>query len=596
MKNFGILRKFIYALAVFFLLIGMLPMAGVGEVFADDGATPAAGDEGVASPSGDSPVDADVEESVPAEALQDEALMEEPASEVEVQEAAVVEENAAAQESSVVAEPQIDELVELLSEEGIELADENGEPLPMGSQQAEEILLGKDPFFWNGSQWVGYTLTGSGCPANVVCNQHDYPFQKAVDEAGSGNTIYVASGNYDEDVVINTVNLSFIGFQVITVPDAAAHSLSVDASGYAVVRSLTLNVGFGTTDGVYADEVIVNGPNGRLEDGLELVNVGGTVEADVVIKAGGGYYVVQDAHDPASTEFEFECGEPDVLIYQKGTSQNPNGEYRMIFMQPTHQDIINYYTLYSPDERSDIQGALDGTPLSAQERIEDLVIGVNVSQQAGWNHTDERLIYWNLLGNMGIDANNQSTALNSGQQTKANSITDGSNDNVDRLYGLWFLWPTIQDPNNKNGKGPLPVNAFATGNLQARQLTFVDYLEPAIYGCTDPDALNYNPRANRDNENCYYRVYGCTDPEALNYNARANTDDESCTYQGESTPPPDPLAVAGAGGPLGEQFLIPVTGIDLAGASAFNLWFLAAGALLMAVGVWLRFKEEKTKS
>lgn len=51
-----------------------------------------------------------------------------------------------------------------------------------------------------------------------------------------------------------------------------------------------------------------------------------------------------------------------------------------------------------------------------------------------------------------------------------------------------------------------------------------------LYGCTDPSAANYNPIANADDGSCYYYYYGCTDPNAVNYDPNANYDDGSCYY------------------------------------------------------------------
>tara|TARA_R100001594_G_scaffold89498_1_gene123919 strand:- start:914 stop:3112 length:2199 start_codon:yes stop_codon:yes gene_type:complete len=49
-----------------------------------------------------------------------------------------------------------------------------------------------------------------------------------------------------------------------------------------------------------------------------------------------------------------------------------------------------------------------------------------------------------------------------------------------------------------------------------------------ILGCTSPIAYNYNPAANTDDGSCIAVVYGCTDPTAFNYNSAANTNDGSC--------------------------------------------------------------------
>ncbi len=51
-----------------------------------------------------------------------------------------------------------------------------------------------------------------------------------------------------------------------------------------------------------------------------------------------------------------------------------------------------------------------------------------------------------------------------------------------------------------------------------------------IYGCTDETANNFNPEANSDDESCTYDVLGCTDSSALNFNPLSNINDGSCEY------------------------------------------------------------------
>lgn len=77
-------------------------------------------------------------------------------------------------------------------------------------------------------------------------------------------------------------------------------------------------------------------------------------------------------------------------------------------------------------------------------------------------------------------------------------------------------------------------------NWWNRLLKFFGWPTPeVIYGCTDPKALNYNPKATQADGSCQYapvKVYGCTDPMALNYNPLATDNDGTCQY-----PPPPPV-------------------------------------------------------
>ena len=54
-----------------------------------------------------------------------------------------------------------------------------------------------------------------------------------------------------------------------------------------------------------------------------------------------------------------------------------------------------------------------------------------------------------------------------------------------------------------------------------------------VYGCTDPEAENYDEEADTEDGSCEYEdevVKGCTDPEAENYDEEAEADDGSCEY------------------------------------------------------------------
>lgn len=76
-------------------------------------------------------------------------------------------------------------------------------------------------------------------------------------------------------------------------------------------------------------------------------------------------------------------------------------------------------------------------------------------------------------------------------------------------------------------------NPSATA-LPAYSFGFYEPVFVDVYGCTDPNANNYNPDATIDDGSCTYNIYGCTDSNALNYDPDANIDDGSCTYKPKS--------------------------------------------------------------
>ena len=73
------------------------------------------------------------------------------------------------------------------------------------------------------------------------------------------------------------------------------------------------------------------------------------------------------------------------------------------------------------------------------------------------------------------------------------------------------------------------VNAGLQPGTQTQIIQFsIDGTCGASFGCTNPQASNFDPSAAFDDGSCI--IEGCTDTSAINYNSSANSDDGSCEY------------------------------------------------------------------
>ena len=132
------------------------------------------------------------------------------------------------------------------------------------------------------------------------------------------------------------------------------------------------------------------------------------------------------------------------------------------------------------------------------------------------------------------------------------TFSDGSNTLTDTQFGLYL---ECDDEmiycDGNSGQGLFAAFYFQCGELEPNTtyllqidgyaadegtcyLNFLcDPCDFETYGCTDPNAINYDPFATIDDGSCIYitdTIYGCTDPLATNYNPLANIDDGSCVY------------------------------------------------------------------
>ncbi len=118
---------------------------------------------------------------------------------------------------------------------------------------------------------------------------------------------------------------------------------------------------------------------------------------------------------------------------------------------------------------------------------------------------DTQRIYWRK-DNPSFDITDRTLGLNS---VILQQQISGENDGLFEKVGYMrfeYIHPVGKPTEEWNNETPIGVD----------------------YGCTDPDAFNYNPSALYNDGGCIEKYYGCTDPGAENFNYNANTDDGSC--------------------------------------------------------------------
>jgi parallel beta-helix repeat protein len=108
-------------------------------------------------------------------------------------------------------EPTAD-VVAALNDVGAVLLDENGNAVPLGSQQAADALAETDPWFDAGlGVIVGYSKTGVCAAVVTECHTSSTPIQAAINDVRStSKTISIEAGTYTEQIVISK-SLTLVG-------------------------------------------------------------------------------------------------------------------------------------------------------------------------------------------------------------------------------------------------------------------------------------------------------------------------------------------------------------------------------------------------
>jgi len=127
--------------------------------------------------------------------------------------------------------------------------------------------------------------------------------------------------------------------------------------------------------------------------------------------------------------------------------------------------------------------------------------------------------YYNLVARDGWFVN--SIVTDKGKSTEQHGMV---NEFIEK-EGKWFNY-IKGDTTNINNIDPSEMS------LQGIGLPNAISIPTTVYGCTDPNAINYNQNATVDDGSCIACVYGCTDPSSNTYSSSATCDDGSCEFHG----------------------------------------------------------------
>jgi hypothetical protein len=441
-----------------------------------------------------------------------------------------------------------------------------------------------------------------------------------IEDQGVSPVVNVASGIYDQSVVFNDAGLSFQAFNpIISLPSNTLAGKGV-GTGFATLNQITLNADFGTTNGVYANKVIVNNESsgiytgdGWLDDGLTLANISNpnaTIEATIKMETSGSLMVKISDPLHSGVKYEWECGEPNIWL---------NSNYsRMVFKLPEHPDIISYYRagFTNPDTDGKRNSTTD---IGAIERLGNLLKAVNINNEAviTWDETDEKFIYWYLLGNRGKGISDEviSSGLNEGdpiygptssRQDKVSTVKDPLT-NSGNNWGIWFLWPKALEGNDNDGKP----------RINGTQLTFITYDPAVVPGCIAENGCipvyTCDKGYEEINGKCVEIPEDPTDPTPTPEDPVGDDPTPPTIVRLAAAPAVQPQAAraalvipvtGGKGGPIVEgkplpvpavgsvEVLIPVTGVDF---SSRNLPVFSLSGIFFGLGMVLQGISRRKK-
>lgn len=165
---------------------------------------------------------------------------------------------------------ELTEIVGEMQDAGLILTDENGNPIPLAAESAQEALLAPDPIGCPpGVEPVSWGGTGIGCTMSYSS------IQAAIDDVAviAGWTIYIDPGTFNENVNVNkSVTLQGSGVGVTIVRPGAGSVVDLGC-GAGSCASTANTVFYITADNVTIRDLTVDGDNTSVASGTVVNSV-----------------------------------------------------------------------------------------------------------------------------------------------------------------------------------------------------------------------------------------------------------------------------------------------------------------------------------
>ncbi len=344
------------------------------------------------------------------------------------------------------------EVVAALAEADVVLVDENEEVIPLVSEEAAEILLAPDPWFYDvGGIKKCYVPLGGTCIMDgpnpcIECNPTATPIQDAIDLAPEYSTIYIAAHDYSTTTILVDREVVLKGVQ-----DETTDFISGDV----YINTVNLGVNINFWENIFATIVNVLNDDAEIQDAVNIVNVGGTINValgtynehvginvdditisglpdqtgDTTVGAGTGAPVLDGTGIPAGLSNGFYVDADGVTI-QGFTIQNfVNGVKMEISGNPT-------FNLLNNTIQNNVIGFYN----------ENSVPQIHVNYNDFNNNSQAAIFNANDLGAQFTDATNNEWGCDDGPIVKYCGEYNDSDICIDWIYLSWSQSNAINGP------------------------------------------------------------------------------------------------------------------------------------------------------